>query len=51
MWRYTEGENAWAASWWFDGSQGFGPTPLVAAMRAYVKGKLGVEVDVPEELL
>ena len=28
-----------------------GPTPLIAAMRAYVASKLGDEVDVPEELL
>jgi hypothetical protein len=27
-----------------------GPTPLIAAMRAYVASKLGDEVDVPEEL-
>jgi hypothetical protein len=26
-------------------SQGFGPTPLVAAMRAFVASKLGDEVD------
>jgi hypothetical protein len=31
---------------WF----GAGPTPLIAAMRAYVASKLGDEVDVPEEL-
>jgi len=31
--------------------QQFGPTPLIAAMRAYVASKLGEEVDVPEELL
>ncbi|UUZ75415.1 DUF2591 domain-containing protein [Polaromonas sp. P1(28)-13] len=28
-----------------------GPTPLIAAMRCFVAGKLGDEVDVPEELL
>ena len=28
-----------------------GPTPLVAAMRAYVTTRLGEEVDVPDELL
>ena len=28
----------------------FGPTPLIAAMRCYVSGKLGDEVDIPEEL-
>lgn len=29
----------------------YGPAPLIAAMRCYVTGKLGDEVDVPEELL
>lgn len=28
-----------------------GATPLIAAMRCYVAGKLGDEVEVPEELL
>ena len=28
-----------------------GPTPLIAAMRAYVASKLGGTVDVPEELV
>ena len=28
----------------------FGPTPLIAAMRCYVRAKLGDEVDVPKEL-
>lgn len=28
-----------------------GPTPLIAAMRAYVTSKLGDEVDIPGELL
>jgi len=28
-----------------------GSTPLVAAMRCYVYGRLGDEVDIPEELL
>ena len=28
-----------------------GPTPLIAAMRAYVASKLGDEVDVPSELI
>jgi hypothetical protein len=27
-----------------------GPTPLIAAMRAYVFSKLGDEVEIPEEL-
>ncbi len=30
---------------------GFGPTPLIAAMRCYVASKLGEEVEIPEELL
>jgi hypothetical protein len=29
----------------------YGDTPLIAAMRCYVAGKLGREIDVPEELL
>ena len=29
---------------------GYGPTPLIAAMRCYVASKLGEEVDVPELL-
>ncbi len=29
----------------------YGPTPLVAAMRAYVVSKLGDDVDIPAELL
>lgn len=54
----------WIAEWWPDNSgmarnpaQKFqhnrytcGPTPLVAAMRAYVASKFGDEVDVPAEL-
>ena len=28
-----------------------GPTPLIAAMRCYVKSKLGEAVDIPEELI
>jgi hypothetical protein len=35
----------------YDGnSVAFGPTPLIAAMRAYVSKKLGEEVEIPEEL-
>ena len=30
---------------------GYGPTLLIASMRAYVAYKLGKEVEVPEELL
>ena len=31
-------------------TSGFGPTPLIAAMRCFVASKLGDKVDVPEEL-
>lgn len=30
--------------------QGYGPTPLIAAMRCYVASKLGDEIEIPEEL-
>jgi len=30
---------------------GYGPTPLIAAMRCYVASKLGDEVEIPKELL
>lgn len=30
---------------------GYGPTPLIAAMRCYVSSKLGNIVEIPEELL
>lgn len=33
------------------GKWGYGPTPLIAAMRCYVASKLGDEVDVPKELM
>ncbi len=29
---------------------GVGPTPLIAAMRAFVTKKFGVEIEIPEEL-
>ena len=32
-------------------ARGYGPTPLIAAMRCYVASKLGDTVDVPPELL
>ncbi len=31
-------------------TSGFGPTPLIAAMRCYVASRLGDEIDIPEEL-
>ena len=33
-----------------DKTRGYGPTPLIAAMRCYVFSKLGEEVDVPDAL-
>lgn len=33
------------------GRWGYGPTPLIAAMRCFVASKLGDEVKIPEELL
>jgi len=33
-----------------DELHGYGPTPLIAAMRCYVASKLGDEVEIPEEL-
>jgi hypothetical protein len=29
---------------------GYGPTPLIAAMRCYVASKLGNEIEIPKEL-
>ena len=46
---YTGPLECWAAK--CDGWLAYGPTPLIAAMRAYVVSKIGAEVDVPEELL
>lgn len=31
-------------------ARGYGPTPLIAAMRCYVTSKLGDNIDIPEEL-
>jgi hypothetical protein len=36
----------WLATGWEDDEQ-YGPTPLIAAMRAFVASKLGDEVEVP----
>lgn len=30
---------------------GYGPTPLIAAMRCYVASKMGDTIDIPEELV
>lgn len=34
-----------------DNAHGYGPTPLIAAMRCFVANKFGDEVEVPEELM
>lgn len=48
-------DGVWSASMKMpDGSWpiwGYGPSPLIAAMRCYVASKLGDEVEVPEELI
>jgi len=46
QWEASPSIRAKGAGWKF----GYGPTPLVAAMRCYVASKLGDEVEVPEEL-
>lgn len=47
------GDDGWQADKYLhtEKVEGFGPTPLVAAMRCYVASKLGDEVDVPDELV
>ena len=40
----------WSAAYNPSGAAQDGPTPLIAAMRCYVAGKLGESVEVPEEL-
>lgn len=46
----TMGVYWWASNFELELEVG-GNTPLEAAMRCYVAGKLGREIDVPEELL
>ena len=31
-------------------AEGYGPTPLIAAMRCFVSSRLGDEIELPEEL-
>lgn len=41
-----------AAYYWSDDFcelEGIGPTPLIAAMRALVRRRLGDEIDIPKE--
>lgn len=42
--------DAWHASCPRYVNHGYGPTPLVAAMRCFVASKLGADVNIPEEL-
>lgn len=51
----TGDASKWCARRWDVGTLDFrpivyGPTPLITAMRCYVASKLGVEVEIPEEL-
>ncbi len=46
-------ESRWQADTWafkFVDPMATGPTPLIAAMRCYVRAKLGDEINIPEEL-
>lgn len=47
------GDDGWQADKYLptEKVEGYGPTPLIAAMRCYVASKLGDEVDVPDEIL
>lgn len=45
----TACNGAWEAT--YRGYFGYGPTPLIAAMRCYVASKLGDEIEIPSELL
>jgi hypothetical protein len=49
---FTPNGNWRACIEWLDepSYEGFGPTPLIAAMRCFVASKLGTEVEIPEEL-
>ena len=47
QWEASPSIRAKGAGWKF----GYGPTPLVAAMRCYVASKLGDEVEVPDEIV
>lgn len=44
-----DGDGGWVA-WDYLNPKQYGPTPLIAAMRCYVASKLGVEVEIPDEL-
>lgn len=44
-------EGSWVASYNAKPVAYYGPTPLIAAMRAFVASQFGDEVDIPDELL
>ena len=46
---YTGDPDTWCANIRAD-EEVYGPTPLIAAMRAFVASKLGNEVEIPEGL-
>ncbi len=49
-WHFTTPTDTWTAN--YEGvGEWIGPTPLIAAMRCYVKSKLGDTVEAPDELL
>lgn len=41
--------NAWSAIS-MKGTEAYGPTPLIAAMRCFVASKMGDEIEIPKEL-
>jgi len=47
------GDDGWQADKYLhtEKVEGFGPTPLIAAMRCFVASRLGDEVEVPDELV
>lgn len=49
---YIIGNERWCAVMTNEGVgyESFGPTPLIAAMRAYVASRLCDEIEIPEEL-
>ena len=54
IWLHPEiGKEGTAGAWYavsMHNTDAYGPTPLIAAMRCYVVGILGDEVEVPDEL-
>lgn len=47
---YTDSQDRDSYTVTQDSFAGYGPTPLIAAMRCYVASKLGDEIEIPEEL-